>query len=117
MAESLLKKARTPWLPRGRRVHAPRRSAPPSLHGPVTAPARRRKGPPPWALRMMRRRSLRRVATFGLALIGLALIVGVSGVRVAREDIGHVGVVRNGGPIDTRTIRQILMPGQGLTYI
>jgi len=66
---------------------------------------------------MMRRRSLRRVVTFGLAVIGLALIVGISGVRVAREDIGHVGVVRNGGPIDTRTIRQVLMPGQGLTYI
>jgi regulator of protease activity HflC (stomatin/prohibitin superfamily) len=65
----------------------------------------------------MRRRSLRRSATLVLALMGVALIVGVSGLRVARMDIGHVGVVRNGGPLDTRTIRQVLMPGQGLTYI
>jgi len=57
------------------------------------------------------------MSTFVLALIGLALLVGVSGVRVARQEIGYVGVVRNGGPLDRRTLRQVLMPGQGLTWV
>jgi regulator of protease activity HflC (stomatin/prohibitin superfamily) len=76
-----------------------------------------RGGPPPWALRLMRRRGIRRSATLVAALIGLALIVGISGVRVARQPIGYVGVVRNGGPLDKRTIRQVLLPGQQLTWI
>jgi regulator of protease activity HflC (stomatin/prohibitin superfamily) len=66
---------------------------------------------------MMRSRGSRRVATLLAALIGLGLIIGVSGARVARQPIGYVGVVRNGGPLDTRTIRQVLMPGQRLTWI
>ena len=65
----------------------------------------------------MRRKGSRRTATLVAALLGVALIVGVSGVKVARGNVGQVGVVRNGGPLDTRTIRQIIMPGQGLTYI
>jgi regulator of protease activity HflC (stomatin/prohibitin superfamily) len=60
---------------------------------------------------------MRRMATLVAALIGVALIIGVSGARVARQNVGYVGVVRNGGPFDTRTIRQILMPGQPLTWI
>src|SRR5947199_186326 len=72
---------------------------------------------PAWALRMMRSRGSRRLATLLAALIGLGLIIGVSGARVARQPIGYVGVVRNGGPLDTRTIRQVLMPGQRLTWI
>jgi regulator of protease activity HflC (stomatin/prohibitin superfamily) len=51
------------------------------------------------------------------ALLCVALAVAVSGVRVARGSAGTVGVVRNGGPLDARTIRQIIMPGQSLTYI
>jgi regulator of protease activity HflC (stomatin/prohibitin superfamily) len=51
------------------------------------------------------------------ALMGVAVIIGLSCVRVARQDIGTVGVVRNGGPLDDRTIRQVLMPGQKLTWI
>jgi regulator of protease activity HflC (stomatin/prohibitin superfamily) len=65
----------------------------------------------------MRRRAARRAGTLVLALIGIALIVGVSGARIARQNVGYVGVVRNGGPLDTRTIRQVLLPGQGLTWI
>jgi regulator of protease activity HflC (stomatin/prohibitin superfamily) len=65
----------------------------------------------------MRKRSVRRLGTLAAALIGLALIVGVSGARFARENVGYVGVVRNGGPLDARTIRQILLPGQKLTWI
>jgi regulator of protease activity HflC (stomatin/prohibitin superfamily) len=33
-----------------------------------------------------------------------------------RQDIGHVGVVRNGGPFDNRSIRQVLEPGSGVTW-
>jgi regulator of protease activity HflC (stomatin/prohibitin superfamily) len=76
-----------------------------------------RGGPPPWALRLMRKGGSRRLATLVAALIGVGLIIGMSGVRVDREGVGYVGVVRNGGPLDTRTIRQILMPGQHLTWI
>lgn len=74
-------------------------------------------GPPPWAVKMMRRRSARRIGTLVLAFTTIALIVLVSGVRVARQPVGYVGVVRNGGPLDTRTIRQVLLPGQRLTWI
>ena len=64
----------------------------------------------------MRRRGLRRLATLVAALLCLAMIVAVSGVKVARGSAGTVGVVRNGGPLDARTIRQIIMPGQSITY-
>jgi regulator of protease activity HflC (stomatin/prohibitin superfamily) len=38
-------------------------------------------------------------------------------MRLARQAPGYVGVVRNGGPLDDRNIRQVLMPGQRLTWI
>jgi regulator of protease activity HflC (stomatin/prohibitin superfamily) len=78
--------------------------------------ARARRDPPDWALRGMRSRRIRRATTFVLALIGIALVILVSGTRVANQDIGYVGVVRNGGPFDTRDIRQVLLPGQRLTW-
>jgi regulator of protease activity HflC (stomatin/prohibitin superfamily) len=65
----------------------------------------------------MRDRGARRLGTLVLAVIGVALIVGVNGARFANQDIGYVGVVRNSGPFDGRTIRQILQPGQRLTWI
>jgi regulator of protease activity HflC (stomatin/prohibitin superfamily) len=65
----------------------------------------------------MRSRAWRRTLTLCLALAAVGLVVGVSGARVARENIGYVGVVRNGGPFDTRDIRQVLLPGQRLTWI
>jgi regulator of protease activity HflC (stomatin/prohibitin superfamily) len=65
----------------------------------------------------MRKRSVRRIATLAAAIIGLALIVAVSGARFARQEIGYVGVVRNGGPLDNDAIREILQPGQRLTWI
>src|SRR4051794_19086696 len=94
------------------RANGPRRAADLPGNDP-----KRRGDPPAWALRMMRSRGSRRLATLLAALIGLGLIIGVSGARVARQPIGYVGVVRNGGPLDTRTIRQVLMPGQRLTWI
>ena len=65
----------------------------------------------------MRKRWARRAWTFAFAVVGLALVFAVSGARVARQDVGYVGVVRNGGPFDVRTVRQVLLPGQGLTWI
>jgi hypothetical protein len=51
-----------------------------------------------------------------LAIAGVALLVFISGARIERMDIGHVGVVRNGGPFEGRSIRQILSPGSGPTW-
>jgi regulator of protease activity HflC (stomatin/prohibitin superfamily) len=103
-------RARVPRVQRARQLRA--------LPHPVERPpARRSSGPPPWALAMMRRASIRRIGTFVAALLVLALVVAVAGVRVTRGDVGTVAVVRNGGPFDSRTIRQVVMPGQGLTYI
>jgi regulator of protease activity HflC (stomatin/prohibitin superfamily) len=59
---------------------------------------------------------VRRIAVIGLALAGISLLAFISGARIQRMDIGHVGVVRNGGPLDGRSIRQILMPGSGPTW-
>jgi regulator of protease activity HflC (stomatin/prohibitin superfamily) len=102
------------WSPRAPRVDFP--SPRPVRDGLDPARAGKRSDPPRWALLLMRRRGLRQLATFVAALLCLALIVAVSGVRVARGSAGTVGVVRNGGPLDARTIRQIIMPGQSLTY-
>src|SRR4051812_25388925 len=51
-----------------------------------------------------------------MVLFGIALLLFVAGARVQRQDIGHVGVVRNGGPFDNRSIRQVLLPGSGVTW-
>jgi hypothetical protein len=55
----------------------------------------------------------RRLIVVLLALAGIALLVFISGARIERMDIGHVGVVRNGGPFEGRSIRQVLSPGSG----
>jgi regulator of protease activity HflC (stomatin/prohibitin superfamily) len=99
----------------------PRRSRPTrrqrARHSFVPTETGKRSTPPTWALKLMRKRSGRRLGTLLLAIIGVALVVAVSGTRVARQDIGYVGVVRNGGPFDARTIRQVLAPGQRLSWI
>jgi regulator of protease activity HflC (stomatin/prohibitin superfamily) len=51
-----------------------------------------------------------------IATLAIVSTVLVSGARVERQDSGHVGVVRNGGALDNRRIRQILMPGQRVTW-
>jgi regulator of protease activity HflC (stomatin/prohibitin superfamily) len=66
---------------------------------------------------MLKRPLIRRVFTGLLAVVGLCLIVALSGVRVATEAAGTVGVVRNGGPFDNRRVREVLLPGQSLTWI
>ena len=76
-----------------------------------------RGAPPPWFLELVRHPAGKRALTFAAALIGVFLIVGVSGARVVRQDIGHVGVIHNGGPFDKRNIRQIVKPGAGLTWV
>jgi regulator of protease activity HflC (stomatin/prohibitin superfamily) len=66
---------------------------------------------------LVRNPGSRRALTLLGSIIGVLLIVGTSGARVVRQDIGHVGVIRNGGPLDKRNIRQIVNPGSGLTWI
>ena len=64
----------------------------------------------------MDERTARRVATGILALVGLLLLIGISGLKFVRQPLGYVGVVRNGGPLDDRKVRQILQPGEKLTF-
>lgn len=77
---------------------------------------KRRRDPRPWPYRRLGP-TLGRVAALLtiLALIGTSSVL-VSGVRLDRQDAGHVGIVRNGGPVDDRGIRQILLPGQRVTW-
>jgi regulator of protease activity HflC (stomatin/prohibitin superfamily) len=70
----------------------------------------------PWPLRHLPRRWARIAAIALSTAMAATSVVLVSGARVARQDAGHVGVVRNGGPLDDRAIRQILMPGQRVTW-
>jgi hypothetical protein len=51
-----------------------------------------------------------------LAFAGIALLLFISGARIERMDVGHVGVVRNGGPFEGRSVRQVLGPGSGPTW-
>jgi regulator of protease activity HflC (stomatin/prohibitin superfamily) len=75
-----------------------------------------RGAPPPWFLKLLRHPNGRRTLGIAAGIVGVLLIVAVSGARVVRQDIGHVGVIRNGGPFDNRGIRQIVNPGSGLTW-
>jgi regulator of protease activity HflC (stomatin/prohibitin superfamily) len=93
----------------GERIRAAVRRRPPGGRGPG-------RDPRPWPFRSMPRQRALRIATAALALMALVLVVSFSGVTVARQDVGHVGVVRNGGPLDRRNIRQVLLPGQRLTW-
>jgi regulator of protease activity HflC (stomatin/prohibitin superfamily) len=65
----------------------------------------------------MRPQRARRLATAMLALMGLLILVAISGVKFARQPLGYVGVVRNGGPLDNRDVRQILLPGSRIRFI
>jgi regulator of protease activity HflC (stomatin/prohibitin superfamily) len=64
----------------------------------------------------MPHRSARLAGVATIAILAVTSVVLVSGARVSRQDAGHVGVVRNGGALDNRRIRQILMPGQKVTW-
>jgi regulator of protease activity HflC (stomatin/prohibitin superfamily) len=77
---------------------------------------RHARDPRPWPYRRLRPRWARGAALMTIALLAVASAVLIAGVRLAREDSGHVGVVRNGGPWNNRRIRQILKPSSGLTY-
>jgi regulator of protease activity HflC (stomatin/prohibitin superfamily) len=77
---------------------------------------RHARDPRPWPYRHLRPRWARGAALVTIALLGVASAVLIAGVRLAREDSGHVGVVRNGGPWNNRRIRQILKPSSGLTW-
>jgi len=79
-------------------------------------PPSQRGAPPVWFLRLVERKRAKSVLGLIAGLLVLVAIIAVSGARFTREDVGHVGVVRNGGPFDSRQVRQILAPGQGLTW-
>jgi regulator of protease activity HflC (stomatin/prohibitin superfamily) len=119
-----MRRARDRSESRTDRRRANRRPAPAFWNDPRTLtpapnarPAGAGEGPPQWFRGLVNRRFGRAMLTFLAAVIGLGLIVAVSGARFASEDIGTVGVVRNGGPFDNRSVRQVLMPGQRLTWI
>jgi regulator of protease activity HflC (stomatin/prohibitin superfamily) len=75
------------------------------------------RDPRPWPYRRMGPRPARAAALLTIAVLVAAGVVLVSGARLSRQDAGHVGIVRNGGPLDNRGIRQILMPGQRVSWI
>jgi hypothetical protein len=83
--------------------HEPRKSRPPAKS--------RFEGATP-----LSKPRVRRAVTIALGIAGLGLLLFIAGARVVRQDIGHVGVIRNGGPFDNRSIRQILQPGSGVTW-
>jgi regulator of protease activity HflC (stomatin/prohibitin superfamily) len=57
-----------------------------------------------------------RLALGTLALLAAAAAVALTLGGFAREDPGHVGVVRNGGPQDRTEIRQMLLPGRRVAW-
>jgi hypothetical protein len=63
--------------------------------------------------RLLARRSGRRAVTLTAGILGLLSIFAVSGARIERMDIGHVGVIRNGAPWSNRAVRMIIGPGDG----
>src|SRR5919108_514882 len=78
---------------------------------------RARRDPRPWPYRRLSPQGGRTAAIATIALLVGTILILVTGAKLARQDAGHVGVVRNGGPLDNRQIRQILMPGQKVTWI
>jgi len=72
-----------------------------------------RGAPPQWWRRLVSSKRARRELSLLAGILGLFLIIGVSGARVVREDIGHVGVIRNGAPWSNRAIHMIVNPGDG----
>ena len=44
-------------------------------------------------------------------ILGVLLMVAVSGARVVREDIGHPDAIRSRGPVDSRDVHRTLKPG------
>jgi regulator of protease activity HflC (stomatin/prohibitin superfamily) len=70
----------------------------------------------PWPYRKLSVHGARRAALATIvALVGLTAVL-VSGAKFQRQDAAHVGVVRNGGMLDNRAIRQILLPGQKVSW-
>jgi regulator of protease activity HflC (stomatin/prohibitin superfamily) len=89
----------------------------PALTAPTTpaqTPAAQR--PWPWPLRLLPPGLARGLAVASIVALAITSAGLIAGVRFARQDAGHVGVVRNGGPLDDRAIRQILQPGAKITW-
>ena len=56
------------------------------------------------------------LAVAGVVAAIVFVVFAFSGFGVASMGPGQVGVVRNGGPLDDKDIRQILQPAQSLTW-
>src|SRR4051812_38966335 len=80
------------------------------------SPPRSRRDPRPWPYRRLPPQASRAAGVATIALLAATILILVTGAKLARQDAGHVGVVRNGGPLDDRQIRQFLMPGQKVTW-
>src|SRR3954468_11998079 len=78
--------------------------------GSATRVPRHQRDPRPWPFSRMSMAAARRTATLMVAVMGLLVLFGVSSVKFERQRLGYVGVVRNGGPLDNRQVRQGLLP-------
>lgn len=67
-------------------------------------------------MNVARRRLIRIGGWLVAGFVVLSVLSSITGCT-AKPEAGEVGVVRNGGPLDNRKIRQILHPGAGLTWI
>jgi regulator of protease activity HflC (stomatin/prohibitin superfamily) len=62
-----------------------------------------------------RRRGLGR--PIAAAVVGIGVIVGILALfQLSSTDPGYAGLVRNGGPFDAKTVRQVLPPASGITW-
>src|SRR4051812_47232065 len=69
------------------------------------SPPRSRRDPRPWPYRRLPPQASRAAGVATIALLAVTILILVTGAKLARQDAGHVGVVRNGGPLDNRQIR------------
>jgi uncharacterized membrane protein YqiK len=66
---------------------------------------------------MQPRRAVRLAVTATVALIVAIVALTTATGAYAKSGQGTVAVVRNGGPFDNTSIRQVIRPNSGLTYI
>ncbi len=63
------------------------------------------------------KKAARAVVLAAVALAALIVLLAVGCGAVATPDANKIMVVRNGGPLDNRAIRQVVPPGSGITWV
>jgi hypothetical protein len=58
-----------------------------------------------------------KIGLWAVAALLVLIVLASASSCTARPEAGQIGVVRNGGPIDNKNIRQVLEPGTGTTWI